>query len=46
MPDESALETAVAIAAMIDGSDVDMVLVTGSAARGLSDLSSDIDLYV
>lgn len=46
MSAESALETAVRIGAMIDADDVDMVLVTGSVARGLSDRSSDIDLHV
>lgn len=46
MSDESALETAVRIGKMINADDVDMVLVTGSAARGLSDQFSDIDLYV
>ena len=34
------------MAAMIDSSNFDMVLVTGSAARGLSDRSSDVDLYL
>lgn len=30
----------------IDASSADMVLLSGSAARGLSDPSSDIDLYI
>jgi predicted nucleotidyltransferase len=46
MSAERALDTAVRIGALLDADEVDMVLVTGSAARGLADRSSDIDLYV
>jgi len=44
--DDSLLESARRLGAMINASDGDMALVTGSVARGLSDQSSDIDLYV
>ena len=43
---ESLLEEAMRIGALCDSVDVDMVLITGSVARGLADESSDIDVYV
>ncbi len=46
MSDDGLLESARRLGAMIDSSDADMVLVTGSVARGHPDQSSDIDLYV
>jgi len=46
MPDESDSDVAQRLGRMINATNREMVLVTGSVARGLSDRSSDIDLYV
>ena len=43
---EGLVEEARLLGSLCDSSDVEMVLITGSVARGLSDRSSDIDLYV
>ena len=46
MATDGLIEEARLVGSLCDSSDVDMILITGSVARRLSDRSSDIDLYV
>jgi len=46
MSDDECLDIARRVASAIDTSRCDMVLVTGSASRGIADRSSDVDVYL
>ena len=46
MSDDECLDIARRVASAIDTSRCDMVLVTGSASRGIADQSSDVDVYL